>query len=66
MDMVIEAEKPKLKPYFLPRRQNIAEVLDIRVDQVGLKGKTSEGARYRGGSEAIAVHAVVLVEIQSP
>ncbi len=64
MDMVIEAEKPKLKPYFLAMRQNIAEALDIRVDQVGMKGKTSEGAGYLGRGEAIACRVVALVEIK--
>ena len=63
MDMVIEAEKPKLKPYFLAMRQNIAEALDIHVDQVGMKGKTSEGAGYLGRGEAIACRVVALVEI---
>ena len=63
MGMVIEAEKPKLKPYFLAMRQNIAEALDIRVDQVGMKGKTSEGAGYLGRGEAIACRVVALVEI---
>ena len=44
-------------------RQNIAEALDIRVDQVGMKGKTSEGSGYLGRGEAIACRVVALVKI---
>lgn len=61
MDMVIEAEKPKLKTYYAEMRQNIADALGIGINQVGIKGKTSEGAGYLGRGEAIAVRVVVLV-----
>lgn len=62
MDMVIEAEKPKLKAHYTLMRQNIANALEIRIDQVGIKGKTSEEAGYLGRGEAIAVRVVVLVD----
>ena len=48
LDMVIEAEKPKLKPHYPVIRQNIADALNITLDQIGIKGKTSEGAGYLG------------------
>ncbi len=59
----MEAEQPKLKPHFPAIRHNIAEALAIALDQVGTKGKTSEGTGYLGRREAIAVRVVALVEI---
>ena len=62
VDMVVEAEQPKLKPHFPAIRHNIAEALAIALDQVGIKGKTSEGAGYLGRGEAIAVRVIVLID----
>lgn len=64
LDMVVEAEKPKLKPHFPEIRKNIAQALGIHVDQIGVKGKTSEGAGYLGRGDAIAVRVVILIDIE--
>ncbi len=63
LDMVIEAERPKLKPHFLAMRQAIADALGLPVDCIGIKGKTSEGSGYLGRGEAIAVRVVVLADL---
>ncbi len=61
VDMVVEAEQPKLKPHFPVMRHHIAEALAVALDQGGIKGKTSEGAGYLGRGEAIAVRVVALI-----
>ena len=40
----------------------MAEALSIRALQVSIKGKTNEGVDAIGRGEAIAAHAIVLLE----
>lgn len=64
LDCVVEAEAPKLKPYFSKMRQAVADALQVTVEQISIKGKTSEGLGYIGRSEAIACRAVVLLDLE--
>ena len=65
IDSVIIAERPKLKPHIQPMRECLAQVLDVAVDQVGVKATTNEKLGPTGREEGIAAHAVVLLS-QSP
>jgi len=58
IDSIIVAEQPKLAPYILAMRQNIADVLDIDVNQVSVKATTTEGLGFVGNKEGIAAYAV--------
>jgi 2-C-methyl-D-erythritol 2,4-cyclodiphosphate synthase len=62
VDVVVIAERPKLLPYLETMRGNIAKALGIAVNGVSVKGKTNEGVGELGRGEAIATHAVALVE----
>ncbi len=62
IDAVIVAQRPKLLPYVLQMRENIARVLGIDISQVSVKGKTEEGLGFTGSGEGMAVHAVCLLE----
>jgi 2-C-methyl-D-erythritol 2,4-cyclodiphosphate synthase len=62
VDVVVIAERPKLLPYIEAMRGNVAAALGIAVDRVSVKGKTNEGVGELGRGEAIATHAVALVE----
>jgi 2-C-methyl-D-erythritol 4-phosphate cytidylyltransferase/2-C-methyl-D-erythritol 2,4-cyclodiphosphate synthase len=62
VDVSVIAERPKLVPYVDAMRANIAAALGIAVDRVSVKGKTNEGVGELGRGEAIAVHAVVLLQ----
>jgi 2C-methyl-D-erythritol 2,4-cyclodiphosphate synthase len=42
-------------------RTNVAAALGLTPDCVSIKGKTSEGVGALGRGEAVAVHAVALV-----
>lgn len=54
IDATIFAEKPKLSPYKEGIRQNIAEALNLSLEQVNVKAKTAEKFGAVGGGEAIA------------
>ena len=64
LDVVIEADRPRLKPHFPQMRHNIAQALGISLAQVGIKGKTSDGLGMM--MEAIAARAIVLLDSSRP
>jgi len=61
IDTVLIAEKPKLAPFIPKIRNNIANTLDINVDQVSVKATTNEGIGELGQCKAIAAEAVVIL-----
>ena len=65
LDIVIFAEKPKIAPHRETIRKRIAELLNIDVNQVGIKAKTGEKIGIIGREEAIAAECAVLLESQS-
>ena len=62
IDATILAQKPKLAPYISSMRENIARVLRIRPEQVGVKATTEERLGFTGAEEGIAAHAVCLID----
>jgi 2-C-methyl-D-erythritol 2,4-cyclodiphosphate synthase len=56
------AERPKLLPFLAQIRQNLAAALQCAVQQVSVKGKTNEGVDATGAGQAIATHAVALIQ----
>jgi 2-C-methyl-D-erythritol 2,4-cyclodiphosphate synthase len=61
-DVIIHAQAPKLSPYKLALRENIARLLRVERGAVNVKAKTGEHVGPVGRAEAIACQAVVLVE----
>jgi 2-C-methyl-D-erythritol 2,4-cyclodiphosphate synthase len=62
IDSVICAQEPKLAPYIDEMRQNIANTLNIHIDQVSVKATTTEKMGYEGRGEGISCQAVCLLE----
>lgn len=62
VDATIIAQKPKMSPHIGQMRENIAETLQIHVDQVNVKATTEEGLGFTGAGLGIAVSAVCLLE----
>ena len=60
VDATVIAQAPKLAPYFLSMRQNLARRLQVDIGCVNLKATTSEGLGYTAG-EGIAAWAVALL-----
>ncbi len=62
VDATVIAQKPKLAPYILKMRENIASALGIDVGNVSVKATTEEGLGFTGNGEGIAAHAVCLID----
>ena len=62
IDAVIITEQPKIAPYSVKMKTNIATALNIRPEQVNLKAKTNEKMGFVGRSEGLAVIANVTIE----
>lgn len=58
----ISAERPKLSPYIAQMKKNIADVLHIFEQFVGISAGTNEGLGYIGRGEGIAVLATALLK----
>jgi 2-C-methyl-D-erythritol 2,4-cyclodiphosphate synthase len=61
VDATIMIEQPKLRPYVLSMRENIAEIMGVELACVSVKAKTGEGLDSVGQGLAVAAQAVVLV-----
>ena len=61
-DITVIAQHPKLSPYIDQMRDNIAKVLNCKIDQVSIKATTTEGLGFTGKQQGIAAKAVVLLE----
>jgi 2-C-methyl-D-erythritol 2,4-cyclodiphosphate synthase len=62
LDCIIYAEKPRLGPLKARIRAGLAAILALDEARVNVKAKTMEGLGRIGEHEAIAAHAVVLLE----
>jgi len=61
IDSTIIAEKPKLSPFIDEMKANIAAVLQLDKDCIGIKATTSEGLGFTGRGEGIAAYAVAAI-----
>ena len=61
VDATVQLETPKLRPYVLPMRERIAEILGVDLTCVSVKAKTGEGLDAVGQGLAVTVQAVVLM-----
>jgi 2-C-methyl-D-erythritol 2,4-cyclodiphosphate synthase len=57
IDCVIICDEPKISPHRQKIREKLSSLLNLGIDRVNVKGKTTEG----GDSERITVHAVALL-----
>lgn len=62
LDATVIAQKPKLAPHLEAMRRNLAETLEISIDQINLKATTEERLGFTGKEEGIAAHCVCLLE----
>jgi 2-C-methyl-D-erythritol 2,4-cyclodiphosphate synthase len=62
LDITIVAQTPKLAPFIQDMRTAIAAELATDILNISIKAKTNEGVDAVGKKEAIAAHAIVLLE----
>ena len=61
IDSTIICEQPKMSPHILAIRENLAEIMELSLDQVSVKATTTEKLGFCGRGEGIAVESVCLV-----
>ncbi len=61
LDVTVIAQKPHLSMFMEMMQKNLAEDLNVKIDQINVKATTTEGLGYVGRQEGIAVHAVALI-----
>ena len=61
-DVTIVCQRPKIAPYILKMRENIANALNVSIDTISVKATTTEGLAFEGRGEGISSTAVVLIE----
>ena len=62
IDSTVLAQAPKLAPYIIQMRENIAQACGISPIQVSVKATTEEGLGFTGLGQGIAAHAVCLLQ----
>ena len=62
IDVTMIAQAPKLKPYILQMRDNIASALGLDPDRVNVKATTEEHLGFTGRKEGLSCHAVCLLD----
>lgn len=62
IDSMILIEEPKMSPYILKMRENVARILDIDLNKVSIKATTMEGCGIVGKKEGCLCEATVLLE----
>ncbi len=62
IDATVLAQRPKLLPYILKMRENIASMAGVDTDCVSVKATTEEGLGFTGEGFGIAAHAVCLID----
>lgn len=61
VDATVILEEPKLRPYMLSIRENIAATLGVELGAVSVKAKTGEGLDAVGQGLAVTAQAAVLM-----
>lgn len=61
IDSTIIAQKPKMAPHILKMRENIADALNISIDQINVKATTEEGLGFTGEGLGISSQSICLL-----
>lgn len=63
IDSTIICEQPKMQPYIITMRENLAEIMDLEINQVSVKATTTEKLGFCGRGEGIAVQSSCLLRM---
>ncbi len=59
LSIAIECKTPKIEPYVDDMKKNLAGLLNIKVDQIGITATTGEGLTVFGQGKGIQVFSIV-------
>lgn len=60
-DLTIITQKPKMAPYIVQMRENLAATLHVSIDRISVKAKTNEGMGFTGRMEGLEAQSVILL-----
>lgn len=63
IDSIIVAQRPKMRPYISEMEKNIAEALNMNIEDINVKATTEEELGFTGSGEGISSKAVCLIEM---
>lgn len=61
IDATIIAQRPKMAPHIMQMRSNMAEALNIPVENINVKATTEEGLGFTGTGEGISAQSICLL-----
>ena len=61
VDVTMIAQKPKLKDHIPQMQQNIAQTLDVEMNQINIKATTEEHLGFTGDGSGMSCHCVCLL-----
>lgn len=61
IDSTVVAQRPKLAPYIIEMRQNIADALCVDIDKISVKATTTEKLGFEGKGEGVSAQAVCII-----
>ena len=61
IDATIIAQAPKMAPFIINMRENIAEICETSLDNISVKATTQEGLGFSGRGEGIAATAICII-----
>ncbi len=62
IDATILLQQPKIAPYTKRMRENIAQALEVKIEQVSIKATTNEELGFIGMGEGAAAYAVCSIQ----
>ncbi len=62
IDATVIAQRPKLAPFILTMRRNIAAACGLDAGEVSVKATTEEKLGFTGSGEGISAHSVCLID----
>lgn len=62
IDATVIAQRPKMSPYIDEMKKNIADALDIDINQINIKATTEEGLGFTGDEKGISAQAICLIQ----
>jgi 2-C-methyl-D-erythritol 2,4-cyclodiphosphate synthase len=62
IDSTILLEEPKVSPYIVKMKKNIAGTLGIKISQIAIKSTTSEGLGFVGKKQGCSAYSICLLK----
>jgi len=65
-DITVCTQQPKINPYIIEMRKNLANDLDTEINNISIKATTEEGLGTSGSGKGISSYCVVLLSKKNP